>query len=378
MNSIQATVLVVDDEPLQLELHTAFLEAAGYQTLRATNGQQALTLLQKDPAAIDVILSDVAMPEMDGYAFCEQVRAHEETKNTPFIFVSALTNLEEKLKGYDAGGNDYVTKPIEAEEMLEKIKHVIDCREKLASQEQQLAESFNAAMQAMTYSSDLGQILEFYKNSLNAHSFEELAGYLFQTMAAYGLRCTLHIETLNGPIDIGDSGPVPPLEKNVIELARQKTRFYDFGVRTIINYEDFSLLVKNMPVDDAERYGTFKDTLGTLCNAIEARVKVLLSDDANRQKAQVLETVRQALGKIGDSFGNIQKANLQAIEGMVDDLDNAIMNLGLTDNQENQIRDIAVKCYEQVDKIFDEGLTLNNEVEILDKRLTEIFADIDQ
>lgn len=375
MNNASATVLIVDDEPLQLELHTVFLEDAGYQTLCANDGREALALLQKDPSVVDVILSDVAMPEMDGYAFCESVKANDELKGIPFIFVSALTDLDEKLKGYTAGGDDYVAKPIATEELLEKVKRAISFREKSLGQEQQLSESYNAAMQAMTYSSDLGQILEFYKNTLNARSFEELAEYLFQAMAAYGLRCTLHIETLSGPVDIGDRGVVPSLEANIIELARKKTRFYDFGVRTIINYEDFSLLVKNMPIDDAERYGTIKDTLGTLCNAIESRVKVLLADDVNQQKAQVLETVRGSLAKVSESFGDIQKANLKSIEAMVDELDTAIMNLALTDDQEERVRDIAVNCYDRVDKIFKDGLVLNDEFSVLDKRLTEIFAD---
>lgn len=375
MNDVPTTVLIVDDEPLQLELHAAFIESAGYQSLCAKDGREALELLQKDPSIVDVILSDVAMPEMDGYAFCKEVKQIDELNKIPFIFVSALTTLEEKLKGYTVGGDDYVAKPIETEELLEKVKRAISNREQNINQEQQLAESYNAAMQAMTYSSDLGQILEFYKNTLNAQSFEELAEYLFQTMAAYELRCTLHIETLSGPIDIGDRGTVPPLEINIIELARKKPRFYDFGPRTIINYADFSLLIKNMPVDDAERYGTFKDTLGTLCNAIESRVSVLLSDDKNRQKSQVLETVRQALAKISGSFCDIQKANLKSIETMVNELDDAILNLGLTENQENKIRDISVSCYNRVDKIFEDGAILNDELSVLDERLIEIFAN---
>ena len=78
------------------------------------------------------------------------------------------------------------------------------------------------------------------------------------------------------------------------------------------------------------------------------------------------------------SFAEVQKENLQSIHDMSDQLDDALLNLGLTDHQENMIRDIAVNCYEKVDGLFEKGLTLNEETlneefEYLDNRLTQIF-----
>jgi DNA-binding response OmpR family regulator len=367
-------ILIVDDDPLQAEVHTIFLEEAGYETMYAENGADALEILHQTNAAINVILSDVVMPEMDGYELCRQVKSDETLKELPFIFVSALTDVEEKIKGYSVGGDDYVSKPISTDELLEKVKSAVKRHEINKSKNSTIQESYNAAMQAMTYSSDLGQIIEFYKNSLNADSFEDLSQQLFQVMASYGLRSTLYIQTPTAAITIGDAGDVSPLEENIIELARKQDRFWDFGTRTIINYADFSLFVKNMPVNDPERFGTLKDSLGSLCNAIEACIKILLFDDTNKQKAHVLETVRETLSNVSGSFREIQKENLQSIQTMTDKLDDALMNMGLTDHQENLIRDIAVSCYEEVDGIFEKGLVLNDEFASLDERLTKIFS----
>lgn len=374
MESKMATILVVDDEPLQAKLHTVFLEDAGYQTLCAENGKQALDILEKDSAAVNVILSDVSMPEMDGYEFCRQVKDNEDLNRIPFIFVSALTDLDEKLKGYSVGGDDYVSKPISTEELLEKVKRAVTCHEEMTSQKQQLQESYNTAMQAMTYSSDLGQILEFHNGAQNVHSFDELSECLFQVMGSLGLRSTLYVVTPNARICIGDKGAVSPLEENVIEMARQKDRFWDFGTRTIINYKDFSLLIKNMPVDDPERFGMLKDTLGSLCNAIESRITILLFDETNKQKAQILESVRLTLGNTSETFRGVQKANLKSIQVMIDELDDTIMILGLTEEQEKLIRGIAVKCYDRMADIFGESMAINDDFEALDKRLTEIFS----
>ena len=114
--------------------------------------------------AISVVLSDVAMPEMDAYELCKQVNLDELIKEIPFIFVSVLTGLDEILKGYFVGGDDYVSKPISTDELLEKVKGAIKRHELNKAKNNTIKESFNAAMQAMTYSSGLGQILEFYKS----------------------------------------------------------------------------------------------------------------------------------------------------------------------------------------------------------------------
>lgn len=374
MENSSITVLVIDDEPLQAELHTAFLDDAGYQTLIAHDGKQALDILSNESSKIGVILSDVSMPEMDGYELCQKVKDNDDLKAIPFIFVSSLVDIDEKLKGYSVGGDDYVSKPISTEELLEKVKHSAIMHEEATSNKQQLKESYQTAMQAMTYSSDLGKLLEFNTNVLSAKNFEELSQCLFEVLGALGLRSTLHVVTSKKNISFGDEGAISPLEENVIELARQKDRFWDFGARTIINYRDFSLLIKNMPIDNPERYGMLKDTLGSLCNMIESKITILLFDDANRHKADILETVRETLGMATDSFSKIQQENLKAIQNMTDQLDNAILSLGLTDHQENLIRDIAVNCYEKVDSIFDKGLKLNDEFKTLDKRLTKIFS----
>jgi DNA-binding response OmpR family regulator len=120
MTESAATVLVIDDAPILLETLALHLEQEGYQVRRAEDGAKALEVLHDEPEAIDVIVSDVTMPVMDGYALCEQVKHEEATNTIPFIFISSLTDLDEKLKGYAVGGHDYIVKPVAPEEMLDR------------------------------------------------------------------------------------------------------------------------------------------------------------------------------------------------------------------------------------------------------------------
>lgn len=367
-------ILLVDDDPELLQLHNLYLTQAGYKTLCATDGVEAMAHLERHLDTLSLIISDIVMPNMDGYELCRKVRTDYPGYNFPFIFVSGLTTLEEKLQGYAAGGDDYITKPIEPEILHEKTKLLIDIQKNNSEIKLRLSESFSTAMQAMTYSSQLGKILEFFKRSIQAHTIQELTSYLFDFTESLGLRTSIQYHLRNETISFGDRGEISPLERNVIEMARTQSRFFDFGARTIINYDDFSLLIKNMPLDDKELYGTLKDTLGNLCEAVEARVKVLLSEDRSKQREIVLQTIEQAMEQLSESLVSIQAQNVHIIENMINDIDNAMLSLGLTEVQEENIRQIATDTMNNIEQAFIRSDVLKEEFKKIQTTLTSLLS----
>jgi two-component system, sensor histidine kinase and response regulator len=131
-----ASVLVVDDTIENLRLLSSMLEEHGYEVRPVTNGRQALQAVERDPP--DLILLDITMPEMDGYEVCRRLRATERSKDVPVIFLTALTDTADKLRAFDMGGVDYITKPFQFEEVLARVKtHVALRRAQVA-----LAESY--------------------------------------------------------------------------------------------------------------------------------------------------------------------------------------------------------------------------------------------
>ena len=376
MANDKATILVVDDDPTLLDIHTLFLEDEGYQTMQAENGEAALKIIQEAPERVDAVVSDVLMPELDGYDLCKNIKtnANQLICSIPVIFVTSLTSLEEKLKGYAVGGDDYVTKPVEPAELVHKLNNNIERRKKSSALNDQLTESFNTAMQAMTYSSELGQILEFFQVSLSAENFEQLAQSLFKVTDSFGLNCSLQIHTPNNIYSFSNKGDVSPLEANIMELARHKERFYDFGARTVINYDDFSLLIKNMPLDDKDRYGRLKDTLGTLCNAIETKVNGLIKDTRAVQIKEILAMVQSAMDEIDNTFNNIQQQNVAAIEKLMHDTEAAVMHLGLLEYQEENIVNIAQTCLDKTKEVFYQSDALNEKFDNVKQELTRILG----
>ena len=125
-------VLVVDDSPESLGMLNVALNSQGYTALVALSGQQALAIAEKVPP--DVILLDAMMPEMDGFETCRRLKTL--LPNTPIIFMTGLTDVEDIVKGIEAGGVDYVTKPISPDEVIVRIKrHIATAKLALSAQD---------------------------------------------------------------------------------------------------------------------------------------------------------------------------------------------------------------------------------------------------
>jgi two-component system sensor histidine kinase/response regulator len=136
-----ADILVVDDTPENLNLLIEILSVKGYDVRPAGSGEFALSAARLKPP--DLVLLDIKMPFMDGYAVCEQLKADEKTRNIPVIFISALDQTADKVKAFQAGGVDYISKPFQAAEVLARIETHLMIRhlqEKLELKNQKLVE----------------------------------------------------------------------------------------------------------------------------------------------------------------------------------------------------------------------------------------------
>ena len=114
------TILVIDDSPTNLEVLYETLSYAGYEVLVEMDGLSGIEQVNHNPP--DLILLDVMMPKIDGFETCRQLQANPATKDIPIIFITALTEAEEKLKGLTLGAVDYITKPFQQEEVLARVQ----------------------------------------------------------------------------------------------------------------------------------------------------------------------------------------------------------------------------------------------------------------
>ncbi len=121
MNALmQAKILLVDDSIENLQALALILKQHRYAVLKAESGETALDLV--DQESPDLIILDIMMPGMDGYEVCKQLKQNEDTSDIPIIFISALSQLDERIKAFDVGGADYLIKPFHIEEVLARVK----------------------------------------------------------------------------------------------------------------------------------------------------------------------------------------------------------------------------------------------------------------
>jgi len=120
-------ILAIDDEEIYLHAIVGVL-AETYKIIIALNGQEGLKIARSDPPP-DLILLDVMMPDMGGFEVCRQLKKDPHTQDIPVVFLSALEEVENKTKGFEVGGVDYITKPFQGEEVLARVKTHIENQE---------------------------------------------------------------------------------------------------------------------------------------------------------------------------------------------------------------------------------------------------------
>ncbi|MGQ0593443.1 MAG: sigma 54-interacting transcriptional regulator, partial [Gammaproteobacteria bacterium] len=202
-----ALILMVDDTPANLSVLSDLLSARGFKISVAEDGESALEQLQYvEP---DLILLDVLMPHLDGFTTCRRLKERPETRDIPIIFMTALTDTAEKVKGFELGAVDYITKPFQQEEVLARVNAHLGLQQlkaRLEESEARLARIIDSAMDAIIAVDDAGRILLF--NCAAERVFrcqaEEAIGGLCQQFLSQAL-CRVLTEYM------GEVGPKTPV-----------------------------------------------------------------------------------------------------------------------------------------------------------------------
>src|SRR3954468_21577532 len=193
-----ATLLIVDDKPQNLRLISDFLAEQGFELMLTRSGAQALEKIQR--AIPDLVLLDVTMPEMDGFEVCRRLKIDARTASVPVIFMTALDDTAHKVQGFRLGAVDYITKPIQREELLARIQHHVQLytlEKELRAKSNDLAQK-NAELEAYAHTiahslktplaaaSRFLEILHKYKSAELADESRHLVRQAFEAMAMTG------------------------------------------------------------------------------------------------------------------------------------------------------------------------------------------------
>src|SRR5574343_1008370 len=244
-------VAVVEDNPPQRMIVTRLLEKE-YVIDAFDSGAAFLA----SDAKFDAVLLDIEMPELNGYDTCRRFREQPRGAETPVIFVSGHDTTPDRVAAYEAGGDDFVTKPIAANELRHKISATIEHRRQLHELADESSTAREIAFTAMSSMGDLGVVIEFLRRSTAGQDYRSIAEQLLGAMAAWGLRGAVQIRGRAAPLDLSTEGRLSPLQLSVLETLRDIGRIFEMGPRAIINYSHISLLVENLTRQDPDKVGS--------------------------------------------------------------------------------------------------------------------------
>jgi len=354
-----AKLMIVDDHQSNRLVLTSILED-DYELCEAQDGTQCLAEVEREQP--DLILLDVEMPDINGYDVCSALKKNPTTAMIPIIFVSAMDLPEQRLKGFEAGGDDYVVKPVDIDVLREKIAATLEVRAGFKNLQHEAQEAMSTALEAMTASSEMGVLIQFMKQGNACLDYLQLAAATMKATQQLGLAACVLIADDNKPIFFGCDAQ--SLEARALIKCREEKRIYDFGSRTVFNDELVAILIKNMPLDEPARYGRIKDNIAALSNLATARVKsIRMEMELTSERAETVKALthiaEEKLQAINGKIIEHEKSVENIMQTMIDKLEDKLMFLGLEEDQELALRRLAFDASGDIQRLGAIGEELN-------------------
>jgi len=351
-------ILIVDDDPDYTDLITDILED-DYALLIASSGSEAVQKF--DTEAPDLILLDINMPDMNGYDACEAIKKHDIHDNAAIIFVSGTSSIAERIQGYDAGGDDYITKPFQVAEFKNKIAATArfqQAKKNLASKEKYAR---SMVFESMKEASQYGQVLQFLKTSFSCDDIHGLSHAIFNLLTHFGLNSCLQIRTPSETRSLRpNNNACSPMEIELFELLRNKGRLYNFDARMMINDAHVSVLIKNMPTDDDVQMGRLRDVLAVIIEGVNARI----IDLERKQTINViLNSLTTTISRVRSQFHDHQKINIDIMDKLLLEMGSSLHVLDLTDQQEQFFMKLVQTSMVELVGVCESGRNIEDEID---------------
>ncbi|MCP5334364.1 MAG: hypothetical protein H7A08_01595 [Oceanospirillaceae bacterium] len=259
--------------------------------------------------------------------------------------------------GYESGADDYLTKSTPIDEVKLRLNLLAKRHEEEIAKTQLAYVAAEVAKEALTSTSEMGQAMQFIEHCMAASNYEQIAHHFFKLSLGLNVKTVLLMETPIGFDCFSSDGEVKPLEREVIARLKTDKRFTDFGTRTQINYPKISLLIKNMPMDDRERYGRYKDLFPAVLGAMNAKIqslesKFMMSDQLNTLGSS-FEEINTALTELSQVIEESQKKGLNLMRKLLHDMTLELPSMGLDDDQEVFLLDKVDRAIEDASQNMD-------------------------
>lgn len=371
----QISILVVDDDKFLRKIMNKAL-SPHYSVHLCESGEEALR--QLDDIQPELIVLDVEMPGLNGYDVCLRIKESPQYQNIPIIFLSGRGSIQERMCGFDCGADDYLVKPFETEVLLAKIRVLLRYSQQQDSLTKEIDSAKKTAISALTGSSELGQAMLMVQRSHACTSLEMIADCTLNYMTQLELNACLLIKNPGQQfVSFSNQGQCSPMEQELMILLRDKGRIFDFSARSQFNCSRISLLIKNMPLIDPERYGRYKDLFPAILGALDARLTVLESEQTlikqNQALAKAFDKIQLSLKAIVSQLNQSHKQSVSIMSTMLQSLETELLSLGLDEDQEQHLVRFVDKYIQQSLEVSDNSSKIESSIQIVHSALHRLL-----
>ncbi len=371
----KALILCVDDEPVNLTIMEELLQDS-YALATAKSGEACLQ--QVASHAPDLILLDVNMPDLDGLETCRRLKADPATADIPIVFVSALASHAELVAGYEAGGDDYVTKPFSEEILVKKIDLVLASQRRKRELKQISADAVQALADSLSVNEQLAEVVNFLHQSRAASSTDELVRSVFDCLRKMELDGSLLVAR-------GDDNRIwfsddidRPMERQILESLRGQDRVVSFGTRLAFNNDHATLLVRNLP-RDVEGVERARALLAILTESMESRMREMITDsrlDERRQMlAKMLQATREGVARIDAEHQDRKARTHEILATLGDEIKRSLLELKLPKGRQAALLKIIENSRRQAASVYESGIGLDDEFQSIIDELARALEE---
>lgn len=367
-------VFIVDDDQVLLDVVDAAL-ADDFRRESFTAGEACLARLAE--CRPDIVLLDLSLPGIGGFEVCQRLKGDWESRDIPILFISASDDIDTRLLCYEAGGEDFITKPFDPAELLRKVRVAARILDEKRALHEQAGYAQRTAMSAMVSMGELGVVLQFLSKSFACGSQEELGAALLDALRQYELNAALQLRLGDGALTVSDNGRELPLEVSVLNHVRHSGRIFQFRSRCVFNYGRVTVLINDMPLADPDRCGRIRDNVALLAEGADARMQAIEAEELARHRRAGIEAALPRVQCTLESVqANYRRNSLELTQSMIEfqeALGKSFISLGLSEAQENSLTTLADDYMQRMVASQDASLQTIGELQALAASLKDVL-----
>lgn len=365
--------LIIDDDSDFRSMIAGSLED-DFDIDQAGSGEDGLRSAAAN--APHIALIDVNMPGMNGYQVCQALKA--DAPELRVLFVSGENTFDARIAAHDAGADDFLPKPFRIAELNLKMGVLARVVKDAHRLQEDVRNATAVAKLALSSSGEMGGVVDFVKRATACPDIESLLKTLvISTASTFQLSVSAQIRHDGEQKTLNNEGRSSPIEAEVLRsYSKDSQHIFTVARRLIVNYPRVTLQIKNMPLDDPDRCGRLRDHLAIVVEAAEKRIDSMsLEQQALKQHHVTLNSIasiQRVMAELESDYrrqGGIGQGLLEELKSEVED---ALMTLGLTDDQETSLIKIITHNVDKAAAVYSQGLALDEKFETIMTALEQL------